>query len=460
MLAPEPYFATSYALLMGNDAYGNGWPDLKNGVNDAEEMATELERHGFHTVVKRNLRRRELIEALETFFIKTGSDPDARLLVWFSGHGHTVNGEGYLVPSGAPGPDNDVRFRQGAVSVREFGRLMREARSRHVLAILDSCFSGTVFANVRSSLPPPVSQVTNLPVRQFISSGKAGELVSDNGRFRELVIETLSQRRPAADPDQDGYLLGSNLGQFLFEQVSQETGGRQNPQYGKLDDSRFNQGDFVFRTLPLNVALTPSAPPEARPVDARPKTSVHQAVEVAAREAASVHAMVGTPALVGLAGLLMFLWRWRTHGRDLMELAAADGTAQQLADEQKNARRELLRPATYRQRLQAWLNWLSARLGGAHPWGADAYDAMFKLAVAYPIIGVLLVWVITGENTSGIEGLLPEADAISRMAAIGSLAALAVALVGYRSSRGWSRLIWFGAFAFAGAFAGAVAVAV
>ncbi|MEO0809674.1 MAG: caspase family protein, partial [Pseudomonadota bacterium] len=126
----ETYFKKSYALLIGNDTYSNGWPHLQNGIADAEAMAAELARHGFHTIVKRNLARRDLREALEKFFIEAGSDPEARLIVWFSGHGHTVNGEGYLVPSGAPGPDDDVRFRQGAVSVREFGRLMREARAR------------------------------------------------------------------------------------------------------------------------------------------------------------------------------------------------------------------------------------------------------------------------------------------------------------------------------------------
>lgn len=433
--ASATYFAKSYALLIGNDEYGNGWNHLRNGVKDAEEMAAELARHGFHTVVKRNLRRRELIEALETFFIETGSDPDARLVVWFSGHGYTVNGEGYLVPSSAPGPGNDVRFRQGAVSVREFGRLMREAKSRHVLAILDSCFSGTVFANVRGgNLPPPVEHVIGLPVRQMISSGRAGEVVADDGRFRELVIEALSNRRAAADPNQDGYVLGSNLGQFLFDEVSSKTDGRQNPQVGKLDDPRFNQGDFVFRILPLGTALTPSAAPVAKPVDTRPKTFVDTAVEILAREAAAVHARLGSPALAGLLGLLLFVRQWRANARLLERLRpGTPGMDEEIAA----AERAGLRAQTYRQTLQAWLDWLSVKLGGAHPFGSGAYNAMFRLAVVYPFVGVLLVWGGTGENTSGVEGLLPRAAAPERFAFIGAFWVATLATVQILRGHSW-----------------------
>lgn len=440
--ASATYFAKSYALLIGNDEYGNGWNHLRNGVKDAEEMAAELARHGFHTVVKRNLRRRELIEALETFFIETGSDPDARLVVWFSGHGYTVNGEGYLVPSGAPGPGNDVRFRQGAVSVREFGRLMREAKSRHVLAILDSCFSGTVFANVRGgNLPPPVEHVIGLPVRQMISSGRAGEVVADDGRFRELVIEALSNRRAAADPNQDGYVLGSNLGQFLFDEVSSKTDGRQNPQVGKLDDPRFNQGDFVFRMLPLGTALTPSAAPVAKPVDTRPKTFVDTAVEILAREAAAVHARLGSPALAGLLGLMLFARQWRANARLLERLRpGTPGMNEEIAA----AERAGLRAQTYRQTLQAWLDWLSVKLGGAHPFGYGAYDAMFRLAVVYPIVGVLLVWVITGDNTSGVEGLFPNADAAQRTSFVGILGLAVLQVAKTVRSSDWHSPFWLG----------------
>jgi len=40
-------YGASYALVIGNDAYTNGWPRLANAGNDARAVARELELRGF-----------------------------------------------------------------------------------------------------------------------------------------------------------------------------------------------------------------------------------------------------------------------------------------------------------------------------------------------------------------------------------------------------------------------------
>ena len=40
-------YDASYALVIGIDAYTNGWPRLSNAVEDARVVAAELEKHGF-----------------------------------------------------------------------------------------------------------------------------------------------------------------------------------------------------------------------------------------------------------------------------------------------------------------------------------------------------------------------------------------------------------------------------
>ena len=52
---------------------------------------------------------------------------------------------------------------------------MREAQSKHVLAVFDSCFSGTVFETARSRVSVLVDQVVTQKVRQFVSSGEANQ---------------------------------------------------------------------------------------------------------------------------------------------------------------------------------------------------------------------------------------------------------------------------------------------
>jgi hypothetical protein len=239
-------YTKSKALVIGIDAY-DAWPTLSNGINDSEEVAKGLAAQGFEVTLKKNLKSGELEEALKYFFHHEGSDPDTRLLLWFAGHGHTLDGEGYIVPADAPLPELDADFRDKAISLRRFGEYMREARAKHVLAIFDSCFSGTVFNVARSAPPPAITLDTTQPVREFISSGEAEQLVSDDGTFRKLFLDALAGKEPGADANHDGYVTGTELGLFLQDKITNLTNNRQTPRYGKLNAYGYDRGDFVFQ---------------------------------------------------------------------------------------------------------------------------------------------------------------------------------------------------------------------
>src|SRR5215475_15815808 len=186
-------YLKSKALVIGNDRYdGRGWPKLSNGIRDAEEVAKGLAAQGFEVTLKKNLTSTELERALKTFFIFEGAEVDTRLLIWFAGHGTTIGGEAYIVPVDAPVQTADAQFRGKAISLRRFGEYMREAKARHVLAIFDSCFSGSVFNVARSAPPPAITLATTQQVRQFISSGDAEQQVSDDGTFRKLFLDALA----------------------------------------------------------------------------------------------------------------------------------------------------------------------------------------------------------------------------------------------------------------------------
>ena len=99
-------YGSSHALVIGIDNYTAGWPRLANAVKDAEAVAAELNARGFEVRLEIDLDSRALQDTLKEFFALKGADPEARLLLWFAGHGQTVNGEGFLVPADAP-PAND-----------------------------------------------------------------------------------------------------------------------------------------------------------------------------------------------------------------------------------------------------------------------------------------------------------------------------------------------------------------
>ena len=148
-------YSTSHALVIGIDDYTAGWPDLKNAVKDAELVAAGLRGKGFDVTLRKNLTSEQLKRALDDFFVIKGDDLEARLFVWFAGHGQTLGGEGYLVPADAPLPSAGASFRRKALHLRLFGSWTRLARAKHALAVFDSCFSGTVFEASKGA-PPPV----------------------------------------------------------------------------------------------------------------------------------------------------------------------------------------------------------------------------------------------------------------------------------------------------------------
>jgi hypothetical protein len=234
----------SYALVIGIDTYTSGWPPLHNAVSDAQEVATELKNRGFEVTFKKNPKSSELQQSLKKFFAIKGSDPEARLFLWFAGHGHTIKGEGFLVPADAPQPISP-EFKLKAIHMRDFAGFMRLAESKHVFAIFDSCFAGTIFEARAGAIPAAITRATTLPVRQFLSSGDANQTVSDDGAFRKLFLRGV-RGEERADANGDGYLTASEMGLYLSDRITNLTEQAQTPRYGKLRDPDFDRGDFVF----------------------------------------------------------------------------------------------------------------------------------------------------------------------------------------------------------------------
>jgi len=237
-------YGSSKALVIGIDEYNNGWPHLSMAVRDAEEIATALEHRGFEVTLLKNLGSAELRSALRRFYLLQGNDPEARLFVWFAGHGHTENGEGYIVPADAP-PPSSPEFVFDAIHMGDLASMQRVAQSKHVLTIFDSCFAGTVFSQQRAAPPAAITNAVKSPVRQFLTSGDADQTVSDDGTFRKLFLSAIDGDG-SADANGDGYITATELGFNISSRLTNLTRGAQTPRNGKLRDIKFDRGDFVF----------------------------------------------------------------------------------------------------------------------------------------------------------------------------------------------------------------------
>lgn len=265
-------YERSHALVIGIDRYQKpGWKPLSHAVRDARAVKAGLEQHGFQVTLLENLNGVDLDREIKQFFIRVGAEPNARLLFWFAGHGYSMrpelfDSEAYLVPADAPGAEQETEFRFAAMPLRRFGDYLRAAKSKHILAVFDSCFSGSILTSIRSSEPVPsgITQLIERPVRRLIAAGAHGQTVQDDGLFRSLFLGAISGEAKYADGDMNHYITGSELSTFLENEVARQTGGRQTPKSGKLPvRGQIVDGDFVFRIPPRTktantVAATPA----------------------------------------------------------------------------------------------------------------------------------------------------------------------------------------------------------
>lgn len=250
---PVVLYEGSYALVIGVEKYaeGSGWPVLQGVPGDVKAVSAALQRHGFEVETVMNPDHTALKPALESFINRRGLKPGNRLLIYFAGHGHTFRqsyGEqmGYLVPADAPHPDLDKgRFLARAISMAEVEVLARKIQAKHALFLFDSCFAGTIFTMQRTGeVPASISERVARPVRFFITAGKADETVPDVSIFRRQLVAALDGE---GDLYEDGYVTGMELGEFLYNKVTNYSRGQQHPQYGKIRHPDLDKGDFVFR---------------------------------------------------------------------------------------------------------------------------------------------------------------------------------------------------------------------
>lgn len=240
-----PLYTQSHALLIGVSKYTNGWSSLSSVKRELDTVQEALEGQGFNVVRVDNPDSGALYSAFEGFIADYGYDTNNRLLFYYSGHGHSDDRHGYLVPSNAPSPNDDSKgFRRSALDMNQIVTWAKKMDSKHALFLFDSCFSGTIFKS--KSLPKGsdyyIEKITGMPVRQFITAGSAGETVPAKSTFTPAFVDAIT--KGFGDLNEDGYVTGSELGVYLSQEVPRYVD--QIPQYGKIKEYDLAQGDFVF----------------------------------------------------------------------------------------------------------------------------------------------------------------------------------------------------------------------
>ena len=255
----------SYALVIGESDYTNGWDKLPGVKTDIAEVRSALERQGFKVESEINLTGEQFKTRVDRFINDYGYGANNRLLIYFAGHGHTQKSNdgrdlGYIIPVDTPLPEkDDIGFRRKAVSMDTIQSYARQIEAKHALFVFDSCFSGKLISREKITIPPVIQEDVAFPVRQFITAGAANQSVPDDSVFRKAFVRGLNGE---ADRNGDGYITGSELADYLKEKVTNASDRTQTPQYGKIRDIDLDRGDFVFT---VNKISPPPEPDQMKP---------------------------------------------------------------------------------------------------------------------------------------------------------------------------------------------------
>ena len=238
------YYRELFAVVIGINEYKSpSVPGLRYASSGVDDVTKILPMLGFpeknvQILKGENATRYNINHAIYDN-MKNMTEED-RLLIFFAGHGvvsRTPDGEeGYLLPY-----DADLnRLATSTLPMFGFSRIGRALPAKHILLVLDSCFSG-FFGGPSSAASSPEEELDEKlrnRVVEVLTAGTSGQQAGEergSGLFTKAFVEGL---KGAADPKGRG-LTALKLAFYIKECLQ---GTPQSPHFAKLE----GEGEFLF----------------------------------------------------------------------------------------------------------------------------------------------------------------------------------------------------------------------
>ena len=248
----QPYHE-SWAAIIGIDDYAN-WQKLQYaahdalGVNDLLVQKYNFKPDHIFTLLNGEATRQNILSLLgDKFGNPNMVQREDRVLVFYAGHGATrklASGRelGYIIPV-----DADLTNYEGsAISMTNFQDISEAIPAKHLLFIMDSCYSGLALTRGGGPLPSQnyFNEISRREARQMFTAGGADQQVADNGPnghsvFTWTLLQGLDGR---ADLNGDGFITATELAAYVAPAVSALS--HQTPAFGNLPGTE--GGDFIF----------------------------------------------------------------------------------------------------------------------------------------------------------------------------------------------------------------------
>lgn len=264
---PEGLYYKSWAIVIGVENYLLA-PKIPGAIEDAKAVAQTFRSLGFDEVVElydKDASARRLQQTLSDFLPRKVGRYD-RLVLYFAGHAgvtQDLDGKelGYLVPWDAQmgNVSKSITFEQ----LKEFSRRIA---SRHTLFLVNAAVRGWEVStaqplSLEGRLAP--EDETERRAVQVLTAGDKGESLSqENGKslFVQILVNGL---RGMADRNNNGWLMASEVGAYVKQQVLEQSKGAQHPLFVQLE----GEGDTVLiegRKASFILGAEPQSPAERR----------------------------------------------------------------------------------------------------------------------------------------------------------------------------------------------------
>lgn len=226
-------FNKNIAYIIGIAQYQDPQLMLKTPVQDAQGIGQVLAQvHGFEVKYFLNATLAELRACFHELQ-EEGKAEDARLLVYFAGHGlnqYVSDGQkGFLIPADAVRGDTT-----SYLAMQELMEVLESIKSRHLLLVLDCCFAGSIkwsgtyqrdigFENVQKIFRQYFDIYTRYKARQVLTSAshrqKALDRYEDDDQHSPFAQCLINALQGAADISKDGIISMHEIQTYLREHL-------------------------------------------------------------------------------------------------------------------------------------------------------------------------------------------------------------------------------------------------
>lgn len=264
---PEGLYYKSWAIVIGVENYLLA-PKIPGAIEDAKAVAQTFRQLGFDEVVElydKDVSFRRLQQTLSDFLPRKVGRYD-RLVLYFVGHAGVTQdlaGKelGYLVPW-----DAQIGNVSKSVTFEQLKEFSRRSASKHTLFLVNAAVRGWEVSaaqplSLEGRLAP--EEDTDRRAVQVLTAGDKGESLSqEDGKslFVQMLVKGLAGQ---ADRNKNGWLMASEVGDYVKQQVLERSKGAQHPLFAQLE----GDGDTVLiegRKSAFVLGTGPQSPAERR----------------------------------------------------------------------------------------------------------------------------------------------------------------------------------------------------